>query len=125
MFKSRITLTSLTLLLTGVMLSQLWFWYYNPKKPLYVEIVNDTKSIIPSVVIEHGTPNLQEKVMLVRIKPNEQRVITLNHKPGLGFSIQANFANGDKTEICGGKTKGYWFYRETITKFGIYTTPIR
>lgn len=111
--------------LLGIISSTLWFQLYNPMKPLYVEIVNETEKLIPSVIVEHGNATLQEQIMLVRLKPKEKRTIVLNHKPGLGFNIKANFENGEKAEICAGKSKDHWFFRETITKFGIYTTPIR
>ncbi len=123
--KKIVALISVGLLLLGIGIPSLWFSLHNPMKPLYVEVVNGTNTLIPTVVIEHGRTGLQEKITIVRLKPRESRVIALNHKPGLGFNVLANFADGSKTEICGGKSKDYWFFRETITKFGIYTTPIR
>jgi len=119
------TLNALLFVLLGIALSSLWFVLKTPMRPMYVEIVNDTENIIPSVVIEHGNVNLQEKISLVQLRPQESRTVALNHQPGLGFNVAANFANGEKTEICAGKSKKHWFFRETITKFGIYTTPVR
>ena len=121
----RSSIYAVLFLFIGIAASSFWFSLKNPIRPLYVELVNDTDALIPSVVIEHGSANLQERISVVQLKPQESRVIALNHKPGMGFNVAANFSNGDKTEICGGKSKGYWFFRETITKFGIYTTPIR
>jgi len=94
-------------------------------KPLYVELLNDTDALIPSVVIEFGSSKLQQKITILQLKPKETRIVAINHKPGMGFNVAANYANGEKTEICAGKNKGYWFFRETITKFGVYNTPIR
>ncbi len=94
-------------------------------KPLYVEVVNETDEILPSVIIEHGGNGLQEKISLIQLKPKEVRIVAINHKPGMGFNIAVNYPNGEKTEICGGKAKDSWFVRETITKFGIYNTSIR
>lgn len=111
--------------LLGVIVSSFWHSLHNPMKPLYVELVNDTVDIIPSVEIEHGNAGLQEKIMVVRLKPQERRIVALNHQPGLGFNVAVNYANREKTEICAGKSKNHWFFRETITKFGVYTTPIR
>jgi len=125
MINKRLGLCYFLVLMLGILSSTLWFYLHNPIKPLYVEIVNDTDKLIPSVIVEHGTATLQEKIMLVRLKPKEKRTIVLNHKPGLGFNIKANFDNGKKAEICAGKSKDHWFFRETITKYGIYTTPIR
>lgn len=125
MTKSRLSLYALLFFIFGIVASNAWYSLHNPMKPLYVELVNDTKEIIPSVIIEHGSGNLQEKIMLVQFKPKESRVVALNHKPGMGFNVAVNYANGEKTEICGGKSKDHWYFRETITEFGIYTTPIR
>lgn len=112
-------------LFVGILLSYLWFNLNNPKQPLYVEVVNDTETLLPSVIIEHGGNSIQEKITLTQFKPKEVRTVVLNHNPGMGFNIAVNYANGEKTEICGGKSKKHWFIRETITKFGIYDTPIR
>ena len=109
----------------GLMVSQIWFAFHNPMQPLYVEIINDTDELLPSVIIDHGGNALQEKITLLQIKPKEVRTVVLNHKPGMGFNIAVNYANGEKTEICGGKSKDHWFFRETITKFGIYNTSVR
>jgi len=48
------------LLLLGFIVSNIWHGLHNPMKPLYVELVNDTDTLIPSVVIEHGSAGLQE-----------------------------------------------------------------
>ncbi len=114
-----------TLFVFALALSYFWFNLNNPKQPMYVEVLNDTETIFPSVIIEHGGNGIQEKIILTQFKPQEVRIVALNHKPGMGFNIAVNYANGEKTEICGGKSKDHWFIRETITKFGIYDTPIR
>ena len=116
---------SLVLLLLGGATSSAWHGLHNPMKPLYVELVNGTEALIPSVIIEHGSGDLQEKITVVQLKPKESRTLALNHKPGMGFNVLANFSDGSQTEVCGGKSKEHWFFRETITKFGIYTTPVR
>lgn len=110
--------------LLGVAICYVWYSLSNPMKPLYVELVNDTEKLIPSVIIEHGSAGLQEKIILVQLKPKESRIVALNHKPGMGFNVLVNYGSGEKTEICAGKSKNHWFFRETITKFGIYTTPV-
>ncbi len=121
----RSVIISIIIFIFGILVSSYWNALQNPMKPLFVELVNDTDSLVPSVIIEHGNGNLQEKIMIVQLKSKETRVIALNHKPGMGFNVAVNYANGEKTEICGGKSKDHWFFRETITKFGIYNTPIR
>lgn len=111
--------------LLGAVVSQIWFQLHNPMKPMYVEIINETDDILPSVVIDHGSSGLQESITLVQLKPKEIRTVALNHQPGMGFNIAVNYANGEKTEICAGKSKDHWFVRETISEFGIYNTSVR
>lgn len=123
--KSRSIYLVILSLLFGAICGYYWATLNNPMKPLFVELYNETDSLVPSVVIEHGNGNLQEKIIIVQLKPKETRILALNHKPGMGFNVAVNYANGEKTEICGGKSKDHWFFRETITKFGIYNTPIR
>ena len=113
------------LILLTVGATKYWQNLYYPSHPLFVEIVNATQKLIPSVIIEHGNYQLQEKITVVQLHAGEKRIITLNHEPALGFNIKVNYANGEVTEICGGKSDGYWFYRETIVDVGIYTTPLR
>ncbi len=118
-------IAAIILILLSVAATKYWLEQYYPSRPVFVELVNATKQLIPSVIIEHGNYQLQEKISSVQLRAGEKRIIALNHEPGLGFNIKVNYANGEVTEICGGKTKGYWFYRETIVDVGIYTTPIR
>jgi hypothetical protein len=125
MTNTRLHIYALVFILLGISITIFWFSLHNPIKPLFVELVNDTDKVIPTVLIEHGSPSLQEKIIIVQLKARERRVIALNHKPGMGFNVAVAYADGSKTEICAGKSKDYWFLRETITKFGIYTTPIR
>ena len=91
---------------------------------MFVELQNDTGATIPSVIIEHGSANLQEKISVVQLQPDESRVVALNHKPGMGFNVAVNFADGEKTEICVGRSNDYWFFREIISKFGIQTEVV-
>ncbi|MCK5902048.1 MAG: hypothetical protein KAG28_02775 [Cocleimonas sp.] len=115
---------AIALILVSVVVTRYWQARYYPYHPLFVEILNSTNSTIPSVIIEHGNDQLQEKITLVQLRPEEKRIIALNHQSGLGFNVQVNYANGEMTEICAGKSKGFWFYRETILDVGIYTTPL-
>ncbi|MEE9325742.1 MAG: hypothetical protein V3U71_00500 [Cocleimonas sp.] len=125
MFTKRASLSALLFILLGFVVSSFWHSLHNPIQPMYIELFNETEEVIPSIEIEHGGNALQEKIMVLRLKPNESRLLVLNHKPGMGFNIAVNYTNAEKTEICTGKNKDYWYLKETITKFGIYTTLIR
>lgn len=93
--------------------------------PIYVDIYNETDEVIPSVVIEHGNVNTQEKIQSIQIQPKEHRIIALNHQPMLGFSITANYTHGKESEICAGKWSKKYYLRANISRFGIYMTDIR
>ena len=122
---SHLIIAAIILVLLSIVATKYWLNQHYPSRPVFVELVNATNELIPSVIIEHGNPQLQEKISSVQLRAGEKRIIALNHEPGLGFNVQVNYANGEMMEICAGKTKGYWFYRETIVDVGIYTTPIR
>ncbi len=122
---SHLIIAVITLILLSVGATKYWQDLHYPSRPVFVEIFNATHKLIPSVIIEHGNYQLQEKISMVQLRAGERRIIALNHEPGLGFNIKVNYADGEVTEICGGKSKGYWFYRETIVDVGIYTTPLR
>ena len=122
---SHLMMAAITLILLSVIATKFWQDQHYPSRPVFVELVNATHTLIPSVIIQHGNHQLQEKISIVQLRAGEKRIIALNHEPGLGFNIKVNYANGEVTEICGGKSKGYWFYRETIVDVGIYTTPLR
>ncbi len=115
----------IALILASVLATKYWVERYYPSQPIFIELINATKQVIPSVIIEFGNDQLQEKIMMVQLRVGEKRILALNHHSGLGFNVQVHYADGEMTEICGGKSKGYSFYRETIIPTGIYTTPIR
>jgi len=122
---SHLILAVITLIILSIGATKYWQDLHYPSRPVFVEIFNATHKLIPSVIIEHGGYQLQEKISIVQLQAGEKRIIALNHEPGLGFNIKVNYADGEVIEICGGKSKGYWFYRETIVDVGIYTTPLR
>jgi hypothetical protein len=122
---SHLMIATITLILLSIIATKFWQDQHYPSRPVFVELVNATHRLIPSVIIEHGNHQLQEKISIMQLRAGEKRIIALNHEPGLGFNIKVNYANGEVTEICGGKSKGYRFYRETIVDVGIYTTPLR
>lgn len=122
---SKLLLIALALMLIGILISKTWHSLHYPMKPLYVELYNETDTTIPSITIEHGNFNTQERIQAIQLKPQERRIIALNHQPKLGFNIEANYANGEKISICAGKFSESYFLRETIYRSGIFTTEIR
>lgn len=126
----RFTRRQLVYLLAGTLivastLSYVWHRLHTPVKAMYVDIYNKTSEIIPSVVIEHGNLNTQEKIQAIRIEPGEHRILALNHQPKLGFSITANYADGKKSEICAGKLSEKYYLRANIWDYGVYIKEVR
>jgi hypothetical protein len=110
--------------LAGVVLgilSVLWWHAVNyPMQPLFVEISNQRGVTIPLLTIEHGSDLSQEKILLTQIRTGETRIVSLNHEPGRGYSIEAQFADGSSVEACVGKLSQKWVNQVLITSNGIF-----
>lgn len=109
----------------GVMLGAsamaLWYGQQYPGRPLFVAISNMREASIPLLKIEHGNDFSQEKIILTQLQAGETRVVTLNHEPGKGYSVEAQLADGKKTEACVGKLSERWVNRVVITSNGIFS----
>jgi len=114
----------LLVFLSGVAVSGIWNWYHHPIQPLYVDIYNGTSATLPEVNIQHGKNNLQERIQLFQIEAGTHRIISLNHTPGPGFSIEAVLPDGSSVTICAGKGDAL-LVRATITTRGIIPLPVR
>ncbi|OOZ44741.1 hypothetical protein [Solemya velum gill symbiont] len=121
----QILLTAAFVVVTAVISANWWIGLHYPAKPLYVVILNMTEHILPSVNIEHGNMDLQEKIMAVQIRPGERRVITLNHEPAQGFNIDVNFQDGEKTSACIGKFSQKWHLRVSVLPGSIEVAEVR
>lgn len=123
--RKKLLIILLGVLFLGIGVTYTWHRLHVPMNPLFVDIYNETDATIPSVVIEHGNINTQEKIQAIQIQPGEHRIIALNHEPMLGFNIQANYANGKQSEVCAGKWSKEHYLRATVWPYGIYITEIR
>lgn len=112
---------SLLSLFCGALLTHCWYQYKYPSQPLFVEIENMRKEVIPLLTIEHGNDFSQEKILLTQLRPQEKRIITLNHEPKRGYSLKANFGDGKSVEACVGKQSDSWNNRVIITDNGIFS----
>lgn len=113
----------LVLLLIGLGLGsfvvQRWHKQDFPQQALYMEIKNTRDELIPLVKIEHGSDFLQERILLTQLRPGESRMITLNHEPGKGYSVEAQLKNNDKIEACVGKLSIDWVDHIEIGNNGV------
>lgn len=99
----------------------LWYGHQYPGRPLFVEITNMREANIPLLKIEHGNDFSQEKILLTQLQVGETRIVTLNHAPGKGYSVEAQLADGKKVEACVGKLSDRWVNRVIITGNGIFS----
>lgn len=97
-----------------------WQHYSYPSRPLFVEITNTLPAVLPIVKIEHGNDFIQEKILLTQLRAGETRLLTLNHEPQRGYSVEAQLPDGSKTEACVGKMTSSWVNHVIISENGIY-----
>ena len=108
----------------GALLSAAWYHYQHPVRPLYVDLYNGTAATLPEVAITHGTANLQSRIQALRISPGEHRIVALNHRPGMGFNVDATLADGSRFSICAGKDDAR-FIGITVSAGGLVPHPLR
>lgn len=119
-FKSRWIVGALGVVM-GATGAKLWCGHQYPGRPLFVTVANLREETIPLLKIEHGNDLSQEKILLTQLRAGETRIITLNHEPGKGYSVEAQLADGKKVEACVGKLSERWVNRVIITGNGIFS----
>lgn len=105
----------------GIAAMLLWYGQQYPGRPLFVEIANMREETIPLLKIEHGNDLSQEKILLTQLQAGETRIVTLNHEPGKGYSVEVQLPDGKKVEACVGKLSDRWVNRVIITSNGIFS----
>ena len=108
-------------MLIGALSMKFWCGTQYPARPLFVEVVNMRDATIPLLKIEHGNDFSQEKILLTQLKVGESRIITLNHEPGKGYSVEAQLADGSKVEACVGKMSDRWVNHVILTSNGVFS----
>ncbi|WP_370279714.1 hypothetical protein [Pontibacterium sp.] len=96
-----------------------------PAQMLSVQLVNVSSRVIERIDIKHGNADNQESISVLRLAPDSDRVIGLNHQPGMGFSLSVHFADGEHYEMCVGKFVPGWFLSEVISDEGLDEIPGR
>lgn len=97
------------------------FWRHSyPGRPLFVTFHNLSENTIPTITIEHGNALSQEKIILTQMKPDEVRVISLNHSPGMGYNVLASLSDGQEFNMCLGKGTDKWVNQVRIRDSGMY-----
>lgn len=106
-------------LLLGGLIVQRWHKLDFPESVVFVEITNTLNEVVPLVRIEHGSDFLQERILLTQFRPNETRLIRLNHELGKGYTIEAQLKNKEKIEACVGRYATQWVEHIEIGFSGI------
>ncbi|PID46367.1 MAG: hypothetical protein CSB47_04465 [Proteobacteria bacterium] len=106
--------------LTGAFITHKTWQSSYPGRPLFVEFHNLRTETIPLITIEHGNASSQEKIVLTQMKPDEVRMVSLNHSPGQGYNVLVNLANGDEYNMCLGKGTDNWVNHVRIRDSGMY-----
>lgn len=90
-----------------------------PAQMLSVQLVNTSSRLIERIEIQHGNADTQELISVLRLQPGGDRIVGLNHQPGMGFSLTVHYADGEHYEMCVGKFVQGWFLSEVISDEGL------
>lgn len=71
-----------------------------PKAGMYVTFANQDSVMIESIQLNFGNANGQSDLLALRLAPGDERLLLLNHDPGLGFNVSVRYAGGDSQEFC-------------------------
>jgi hypothetical protein len=71
---------------------------------LYVTVHNTDSVMLESVRFEFGFGLTQSNILLLQIKPDEQRLVALNHPLNKGYNVEARFAGGEVRSFCANRT---------------------
>ena len=85
---------------------------------LSVEITNDAGALVKRVEIQHRESHLQGTITLTDIQPGERRLLSLNLRPGTGFSVSIFQDLVKKRTVILGKGAKQWRQRIRLTQQG-------
>ncbi|WP_200180435.1 hypothetical protein [Ectothiorhodospira mobilis] len=86
-----------------------------PDRALVVHVQNRTSETLPKVNLHYANVNTQQETNILQLRPGETRTVTLNHEPGLGYTVRVPMPDGRTLEVCGGRAKDTRVMREVIT----------
>lgn len=88
----------------GLGLGWLIFADHQDADILYVTVHNTDSVMLESARFEFGFGLSQSNILLVQIKPGEQRLVALNHPLQKGYNVEARFAGGEVRSFCANRT---------------------
>lgn len=71
---------------------------------LYVTVHNTDSVMLESVRFEFGFGLSQSDILIVQIRPGEQRLVALNHPLQKGYNVEARFAGGEVRSFCANRS---------------------
>ena len=71
---------------------------------LYVTVHNTDTVMLESVRFEFGFGLTQSNILILQVKPGEQRLVALNHPLHKGYNVEARFFGGEVREFCANRS---------------------
>lgn len=90
-------LIGITMLLIAAPVSH---WLIPESRGMTVTFHNSSDLLIESINLNFGNSNTQSMIQAFRIKPDQERVLLLNHEPGMGFNVEVNYKGGIQQSFC-------------------------
>lgn len=75
-------------------------WLIPSPTGMTVTFHNSSDLLIESINLNFGNSNTQSSIQAFRIKPDQQRMLLLNHEPGMGFNVEVNYTGGIQQSFC-------------------------
>ncbi len=75
-------------------------WYGSASPGMEVTFHNSSEQMVESIQLDFGSADTQSRIQAFRIPAGEERILLLNHQPGMGFNVQVNYRDGNKQTFC-------------------------
>lgn len=98
--KNLLFFSLLALIIGLVMGTGLNHYLQQPSAGMHVTFKNQDSVMIESIQLNFGNANGQSDLLTLRLAPGDERLLLLNHDPGLGFNVSVRYAGGDSQEFC-------------------------
>jgi len=95
--KRHYQITTVVLLLLSILTIR---WLITDSYGMTVTFHNSSTLLIESINLDFGNNNSQSTIRAFRIPAGQERVLLLNHEPGLGFNVEVNYKGGIKQSFC-------------------------
>lgn len=76
------------------------YWLIPESRGMTVTFHNSSDRLIESINLNFGNSNTQSMIQAFRIQPDQERVLLLNHEPGMGFNVEVTYKGGIQQSFC-------------------------